>query len=226
MDRIDRPARVGLITDQTGALSFMGVANVNLATMVIDDINLPAVKALLNDDDCERVWSKVRRLVSATSRVDHDLPTAATFSTVFLHDCFGFVNVLLLLTTRQTLLLFDDPKNQKRERPLKDRGGVLDDWDEGAGGMNGNRRASLSSKDSMLGARREARIEHPNGNGNANDTDNLSNTFLRGLQQTDVNGVAQFETIFPGHYTGRTTHIHMVAHLNATLLSNNTTFIL
>jgi ABC-type branched-subunit amino acid transport system substrate-binding protein len=39
MYRIDRPARVGLITDQTGALSFMGVANVNLATMVVDDMN-------------------------------------------------------------------------------------------------------------------------------------------------------------------------------------------
>src|SRR3954454_17453842 len=39
MNRIDRPARVGLITDQTGALSFMGVANANAATMVIDDIN-------------------------------------------------------------------------------------------------------------------------------------------------------------------------------------------
>ena len=36
---ISRPARVGLITDQTGALSFMGVANVNLAKMVTDDIN-------------------------------------------------------------------------------------------------------------------------------------------------------------------------------------------
>ena len=36
---IDRPARVGLITDQTGALSFMGIANVNLTRMVIDDIN-------------------------------------------------------------------------------------------------------------------------------------------------------------------------------------------
>ncbi len=36
---ISRPARVGLITDQTGALSFMGAANVNLAKMVIDDIN-------------------------------------------------------------------------------------------------------------------------------------------------------------------------------------------
>jgi branched-chain amino acid transport system substrate-binding protein len=36
---IDRSARVGLITDQTGALSFMGIANVNVARMVIDDIN-------------------------------------------------------------------------------------------------------------------------------------------------------------------------------------------
>jgi ABC-type branched-subunit amino acid transport system substrate-binding protein len=35
----NRPTRVGLITDQTGALSFMGIANVNVANMVIDDIN-------------------------------------------------------------------------------------------------------------------------------------------------------------------------------------------
>ena len=36
---IDRPARVGVITDQTGALSFMGIANVNVTRMVIDDLN-------------------------------------------------------------------------------------------------------------------------------------------------------------------------------------------
>src|SRR5215472_15469946 len=36
---IDRPARVVVITDQTGPLSFMGIANVNVARMVIDDIN-------------------------------------------------------------------------------------------------------------------------------------------------------------------------------------------
>src|SRR5881397_3575150 len=34
-----RPARVGIITDQTGPLSFMGIANTNTATMVVDDIN-------------------------------------------------------------------------------------------------------------------------------------------------------------------------------------------
>ncbi len=37
---INRSARVGLVTDQTGALSFMGIANVNVAKMVIDDINV------------------------------------------------------------------------------------------------------------------------------------------------------------------------------------------
>src|SRR5512135_832395 len=36
---LNRPARVGIITDRTGALSFMGIANVNVAKMVIDDIN-------------------------------------------------------------------------------------------------------------------------------------------------------------------------------------------
>jgi branched-chain amino acid transport system substrate-binding protein len=34
-----RPARVGIITDQTGPLSFMGIANTNIAQMVVDDIN-------------------------------------------------------------------------------------------------------------------------------------------------------------------------------------------
>ena len=36
---LNRPARVGLITDQTGALSFMGIANTNVAKMLIDDLN-------------------------------------------------------------------------------------------------------------------------------------------------------------------------------------------
>jgi ABC-type branched-subunit amino acid transport system substrate-binding protein len=39
MTSSDRSARVGLITDQTGALSFMGIANANVARMVVDDIN-------------------------------------------------------------------------------------------------------------------------------------------------------------------------------------------
>jgi branched-chain amino acid transport system substrate-binding protein len=33
------PIKVGVIADQTGSLSFMGIANANVAKMVIDDIN-------------------------------------------------------------------------------------------------------------------------------------------------------------------------------------------
>lgn len=59
-------------------------------------------------------------------------------------------------------------------------------------------------------------------NGNGNDASNLNKTFLRGIQKTDSDGVAGFETVFPGHYSGRTTHIHVIAHLGASVLPNNT----
>ena len=41
-----------------------------------------------------------------------------------------------------------------------------------------------------------------NGNGNPKDLGNLENTAFRGLQKTDEMGIAQFNTIFPGHYAG------------------------
>lgn len=37
-------------------------------------------------------------------------------------------------------------------------------------------------------------------------------TFLRGIQLTDGNGLAEFATIYPGQYPGRTTHIHVKVH--------------
>lgn len=60
------------------------------------------------------------------------------------------------------------------------------------------------------------------GNGNTADTANLNATFLRGVAKSDADGVVQFESVFPGHYDGRATHHHMVVHLNATVLPNNT----
>lgn len=61
-----------------------------------------------------------------------------------------------------------------------------------------------------------------NGNGDSSDTSNLNATFLRGIQKTDADGIAQFDTIFPGHYTSRATHIHLAVHANATLYANGT----
>lgn len=38
-------------------------------------------------------------------------------------------------------------------------------------------------------------------------------TFLRGIQLTDTDGRAEFATVYPGQYPGRTTHIHLKVHL-------------
>jgi protocatechuate 3,4-dioxygenase beta subunit len=37
--------------------------------------------------------------------------------------------------------------------------------------------------------------------------------FLRGTQMTDAGGHAEFRTVYPGHYPGRATHIHVKAHI-------------
>ncbi|RPB03698.1 aromatic compound dioxygenase [Choiromyces venosus 120613-1] len=60
------------------------------------------------------------------------------------------------------------------------------------------------------------------GNGDSSDPTNINTTVARGLRPTDPDGVAQLLTIFPGHYTGRATHVHILAHVNATLHPNQT----
>jgi protocatechuate 3,4-dioxygenase beta subunit len=42
----------------------------------------------------------------------------------------------------------------------------------------------------------------------AGDFDTRGETYLRGYQVTDENGVARFSTIYPGWYQGRAVHIH------------------
>ncbi|KAK3934184.1 Intradiol ring-cleavage dioxygenase [Diplogelasinospora grovesii] len=50
----------------------------------------------------------------------------------------------------------------------------------------------------------------------------LNSTFLRGIQATDHDGVTQFDSVFPGHYMGRTNHIHVVSRRGGQILSNGT----
>ncbi|KAI1079015.1 putative GPI anchored dioxygenase [Whalleya microplaca] len=50
----------------------------------------------------------------------------------------------------------------------------------------------------------------------------LSTTYLRGVQPTDQDGVVSFDTIFPGHYGGRATHQHLIAHVGSETLPNGT----
>jgi protocatechuate 3,4-dioxygenase beta subunit len=44
----------------------------------------------------------------------------------------------------------------------------------------------------------------------------VGQTFLRGVQFTDKLGQVTFRTVYPGHYSGRTTHIHAKVHIGAT----------
>lgn len=50
----------------------------------------------------------------------------------------------------------------------------------------------------------------------------LASTYLRGVQPTDSDGVVRFDTVFPGHYEGRASHQHIIAHVGAQLLTNGT----
>ena len=55
-------------------------------------------------------------------------------------------------------------------------------------------------------------IWHCNASGiySAEDVEDTSGeTWLRGYQITDANGLATFKTVIPGWYAGRTTHIHL-----------------
>ena len=39
-------------------------------------------------------------------------------------------------------------------------------------------------------------------------------TFLRGSQPTDADGMVEFRTIYPGWYPGRTVHIHLIVQVD------------
>jgi protocatechuate 3,4-dioxygenase beta subunit len=45
----------------------------------------------------------------------------------------------------------------------------------------------------------------------------VGQTFLRGILVTDSNGEVTFQTIYPGWYAGRITHIHFQVYLNDNL---------
>jgi protocatechuate 3,4-dioxygenase beta subunit len=58
--------------------------------------------------------------------------------------------------------------------------------------------------------------------GHASPTDTL--TFLRGIQFTDRNGLAVFNTIYPGWYRGRAVHIHLKVHIGGSVVHTGQLF--
>jgi protocatechuate 3,4-dioxygenase beta subunit len=51
-----------------------------------------------------------------------------------------------------------------------------------------------------------------------------SRTFMRGIQPTGANGVATFQTVYPGWYRGRTVHIHVKVHLGGNVVHTGQLF--
>jgi protocatechuate 3,4-dioxygenase beta subunit len=45
-----------------------------------------------------------------------------------------------------------------------------------------------------------------------------SRTFMRGVQRTNAKGLAQFRTVYPGWYQGRTVHIHVKVHVGGSVV--------
>lgn len=61
-------------------------------------------------------------------------------------------------------------------------------------------------------------IWHADAGGNYSGINGASTTFLRGQQTTNGAGRAEFTTIYPGWYMGRTTHIHVKVHVAGTVV--------
>jgi protocatechuate 3,4-dioxygenase beta subunit len=49
-------------------------------------------------------------------------------------------------------------------------------------------------------------------------------TYLRGIQKSDANGLAVFDTIYPGWYRGRAVHIHVKVHLGGNVVHTGQLF--
>jgi protocatechuate 3,4-dioxygenase beta subunit len=45
-----------------------------------------------------------------------------------------------------------------------------------------------------------------------------SRTFMRGVQRTNTKGLAEFRTVYPGWYQGRTVHIHVKVHVGGNVV--------
>jgi protocatechuate 3,4-dioxygenase beta subunit len=51
-----------------------------------------------------------------------------------------------------------------------------------------------------------------------------SRTFMRGIQRTNAHGLAQFRTVYPGWYQGRTVHIHVKVHVGGNVVHTGQLF--
>src|SRR4051794_12138586 len=58
----------------------------------------------------------------------------------------------------------------------------------------------------------DVEIWHADAGGAYSGVNGASTHYLRGHQKTNANGVARFDTIYPGWYSGRAPHVHLKVH--------------
>jgi protocatechuate 3,4-dioxygenase beta subunit len=67
-------------------------------------------------------------------------------------------------------------------------------------------------------------IWHTDATGIYSGVQGNTGTFMRGIQPTDANGLAQFVTVYPGWYQGRAVHIHVKVHLGGNVVHTGQLF--
>jgi protocatechuate 3,4-dioxygenase beta subunit len=109
-----------------------------------------------------------------------------------------------------------------------DAGGVYSGFESGSIGAGGGPPAGAPGGPGGAGGPVSASGETSDGSYSAGDveaTPTDDGTYLRGAQVANADGVAQFTTIYPGWYRGRTVHIHLKVHVDkATVLTTQLYF--
>ena len=67
-------------------------------------------------------------------------------------------------------------------------------------------------------------VWHANALGVYSGVQGNTGTFMRGVQPTNAHGLALFETVYPGWYTGRTVHVHVKVHLGGNVVHTGQLF--
>jgi protocatechuate 3,4-dioxygenase beta subunit len=61
-------------------------------------------------------------------------------------------------------------------------------------------------------------VWHCDALGNYSGVGGSRGTFMRGVQRTNAQGIATFQTVYPGWYQGRTVHIHVKVHVRGNVV--------
>jgi protocatechuate 3,4-dioxygenase beta subunit len=140
--------------------------------------------------------------------------TAATTCTVFTaatagpchsntYDRQDITDGLVGLPTRLELLITDTSCN-----PIS--GAIVEIWFASPTGTYS--KAATAESGTYQGSLSDLDVSFCTGN----DSVALANNWLRGYQTTGTDGRVTFDCIFPGWYSGRTTHIHFTVAINGT----------